>query len=165
MLAYGGASKSGTPSSSKPTFKDILHKTTGTQSTKSLVAQVYIVESARKTPQLELSDPLITRIHEAYAAREALSTGLMDCGHEQWIYSNGSIIHGQRIVRYLFAPRVSTIYFHNNEDYQGVFECGSWFWGRSKLFITPWMSDFDPNLMSVTRTPVWIKLLDLPLHF
>jgi hypothetical protein len=45
-----------------------------------------------------------------------------------------------------------------------VFEFGPWFWGRASLFLTPWFSDFNPNKLSVTKTPIWIQLLDLTLH-
>lgn len=57
----------------------------------------------------------------------------------------------------LFSTGFFALYFRDTKDYQGVFECGPWFWGRPGLLITP-------NVMSMTRIPVWIRLLDLPLH-
>ena len=57
------------------------------------------------------------------------------------------------------------VFFHHTEDCQGFFELGLWFWGRAGLFITPWVLDFDPNKMLVTKTSVWIRLIDFPLHF
>lgn len=38
---------------------------------------------------------------------EALSTGLMACGQELWIFINGLIQHGKMNAIYLFAPRDS----------------------------------------------------------
>lgn len=29
----------------------------------------------------------------------------------------------------------------------------------------PWFPDFDPNKMTVTKMPVWVRLYNLPLHF
>ena len=43
-------------------------------------------------------------------------------------------------------------------------EEGPWFWGRAGCFITPWTFDFDSNHSSITITPVWVKLLNLPMH-
>ena len=56
-------------------------------------------------------------------------------------------------------------YFINPTDYQKVQENGPYFWGRECCFITPWTPDFDPVHVSVTITPVWVILLNLPLHF
>ena len=57
------------------------------------------------------------------------------------------------------------VFFHHSEDHHGVFKLGPWFWGREGLFITPWVVYFDPNKTLVTKTLVWIRLIDLPLHF
>jgi hypothetical protein len=55
--------------------------------------------------------------------------------------------------------------FHNHEEYQKIREEGPWFWGREGLFNTPWHPYFDPNKMSVTTTPVWVRLINFLLHF
>lgn len=65
----GRETKRGTPSSSKPSFKDILHKKLGTHPIGSLVAQAYIVERYEKYPQLELTYPLINGRHDAYTTQ------------------------------------------------------------------------------------------------
>ena len=39
------------------------------------------------------------------------------------------------------------------------------FWGRVRLFITPWFSNFDATNMVVTTLLVWIRLPNLPLPF
>ena len=44
-------------------------------------------------------------------------------------------------------------------------ENGPWFWGRAGCFITPWTANFDATLALVTITPVWVRLLNLPMHF
>ena len=40
-----------------------------------------------------------------------------------------------------------------------------WFWGRVGCFMTPWKSDFDPVNAPVTITPIWVRLLNLSIHF
>ena len=36
--------------------------------------------------------------------------------------------------------------------------------GTAGLFLTPWFPDFDPATVVITRTPVWIRLPNLPVH-
>lgn len=61
--------------------------------------------------------------------------------------------------------RVFQCFFYNHEDYQVVFEFDPYFCARIGIFITSWVSYFDPNKLSMTRTTILIKILDLPLHF
>ena len=51
------------------------------------------------------------------------------------------------------------------ENYIQVNENGPWFWGSVGCFITPWKSDFDPVQALVTITPLWVRLLNLPIDF
>ena len=44
-------------------------------------------------------------------------------------------------------------------------ESGPWFWGKAGCFIMPWEIDFHPSYAPITVTPVWVRLLNLPLHF
>ncbi|KAH9303743.1 hypothetical protein KI387_008147, partial [Taxus chinensis] len=36
--------------------------------------------------------------------------------------------------------------------------------GASGLFLTPWFPYFDLNTYSVAKTPIWVRLPNLPLH-
>ena len=36
--------------------------------------------------------------------------------------------------------------------------------GTVGLFLTPWFPHFDPATAVITRTPVWIRLPNLPIH-
>lgn len=36
--------------------------------------------------------------------------------------------------------------------------------GTARLFLTPWFPGFDPATVVITRTPVWIRLPNLPTH-
>ncbi|KAH9295447.1 hypothetical protein KI387_039035, partial [Taxus chinensis] len=56
------------------------------------------------------------------------------------------------------------VHFRESEDYQRCLIEGLWFWGHAGLFLTPWFPDFDPNTYSVSKTPVWVRLPNLPLH-
>lgn len=66
---------------------------------------------------------------------------------------------------YLCAKGFFIVHFISQEDYQTVFNDGPWFWGRAGLFINPWFPEFDPNIMVVTKMPVWVRLPNLPLQF
>eukprot|EP00253_Pinus_taeda_P017483 PITA_17483 len=55
--------------------------------------------------------------------------------------------------------------FASAEARETIIRNGPWFWGTSGLFMTPWFPDFDPNTMTVTKVPVWVRLFNLPLHF
>ena len=57
------------------------------------------------------------------------------------------------------------VFYDNPADYKKVAENGPWFWARVGCFITPWITDFDPSYALIKITPVWIRLLNLPLHF
>ena len=41
---------------------------------------------------------------------------------------------------------------------------GAWFWGSTGLFLTPWFRDFDPSTAVITKTPIWVRLPNLPVH-
>eukprot|EP00253_Pinus_taeda_P024239 PITA_24239 len=55
--------------------------------------------------------------------------------------------------------------FASTEAKDTIISAGPWFWGTSGLSMTPWFPDFDPNKMTVSRMPVWVRLYNLPLHF
>lgn len=55
--------------------------------------------------------------------------------------------------------------FASKEVRDTIINAGLWFWGTSGLFMTPWFPDFDPNKMTVSKVPVWVRLYNLPLHF
>lgn len=81
------------------------------------MAQAYIIERAEKTPQLELLDPLINGIQEAYAARgiiyrlNGLWPRTMDLF--KWIYTTWT----KDCEISLCSKGFFTVYFHNIEDY------------------------------------------------
>ena len=65
----------------------------------------------------------------------------------------------------LCAKGFFIVYFEVPADHKKVIENGPRFWGRVGCFITPLTIDFDLVHASVTITPVWVKLLNLPIHF
>ncbi|KAH9320527.1 hypothetical protein KI387_015166 [Taxus chinensis] len=36
--------------------------------------------------------------------------------------------------------------------------------GNASLFLTPWFPEFNPNTLSISKTHVWVRLPNLPLH-
>lgn len=55
--------------------------------------------------------------------------------------------------------------FASREVRDTIISAGPWFWGTSGLFMTPWFPYFDPNKMTVSEVPIWVRLYNLPLHF
>jgi hypothetical protein len=55
--------------------------------------------------------------------------------------------------------------FDLQEDKDLIFSSGPWFWGCSGLCMKPWSPSFDPSKDSLSSTPVWVRLPNLPLHF
>jgi len=68
-------------------------------------------------------------------------------------------------VIYIYAPRGFIVKFASTEVRDTIISTGPWFWGTTGLFMTPWFPDFDPNKMTVSRMPIWVRLYNLPLHF
>lgn len=67
--------------------------------------------------------------------RKVLSAGSMACGHELWIYINGFIQHGQMIVRYHFAPRVSSQYIFTTLNIIKGFSSVDHGFGEGRVFL------------------------------
>lgn len=55
--------------------------------------------------------------------------------------------------------------FHSQEATDITLKVGSWLWGSTGLFSTPWFPDFNANMMEITRMSVWVRLYNLRLHF
>ena len=39
-----------------------------------------------------------------------------------------------------------------------------WFWGSTRLFLTPWFPDFDPSSAVITKLPIWVRIPNIPAH-
>lgn len=125
----------GNPSYSKPTFKDLVQPKSGA----TPMPWAYIIERAENIPQLDLNDPVISGIHDAYAERGVICrfNGLWSkmANLYKWIHS--SWIDECEIS--LCTKGFFTILFNHKEDCKCIFELGPWIWGRVGLFITPWL--------------------------
>ena len=112
-----------------------------------------------------MTDPAVIGIYNAYSAKGIIGRlhgfwpGTADLYH--WIHTSWT----EDCEISLCNKGFFTVYFNKQEGYQKAMENGPWFWGKAGLFMTPCLPDFDPNKMSVTRTPIWVRLLKLPLHF
>ena len=123
----------GNLSPAKLSYKEMAQNNNGTVVT----SQAYIVDKADQTPQLELTDPYIASIHDAYLDRGIISrfNGLWPKTPDpfKWIFSNWT----NNCEISLCSRGVLMVSFKRQEHYQGVFDLGPWFWGRDGFFITP----------------------------
>lgn len=56
------------------------------------------------------------------------------------------------------------VLFDDSNHYEKALEEGPWFMGTAGLFLTPLFPYFDPATAVITRTPVWVRLPNLPAH-
>ena len=123
------------------------------------------MEQSTQSPCIELADLTISELYEAYTTRAIICrfNGLWPKTEHlnAWVYQNWSL----DVEITLCAKGFFIVYFEVPDDHKKVTENGAWFWGRAGCFITPWTADFDPVHASVTITPVWVRLLNLPIHF
>ena len=119
----GGSGCGGNLSPAKLSYKEMAQKSNGS----ALISQAYIVDKANQTPRLELIDPFITGIHEAY------STKVIICRFNdlwpktvdmfKWIYSNWT----NDCEISLCSKGFFVVMFKCQENYQGVLDLGPWF--------------------------------------
>ena len=161
----GGAMGKGATSYSKPSFREVVNN-------RSILAQTiepkpveYIVEQSTQPLCVEMEAPIIKELYEAYTERAIIcrfngfwpkTEQLQQCIHQNWSTS---------IEISMCAKGFFVVYFQKPEDYRLVNKNGPWFWGRAGCFITPWKSDFDLLQAPVSITLVWVRLLNLPMHF
>lgn len=123
------------------------------------------MEQTTQSPCVDLAASTIKELYEAYTARAIICrfNGLWPNSEQlhQWIHQTWST----HVEITLCAKGLFIVYFECLADFKQMNENGPWFWGSARCFITPWKSNFDPVNASVTITPVWVRLLNLPIHF
>ena len=77
-----------------------------------------------------------------------------------WIHANWT--HHCKVI--FCSKGYFIVQFDNIKHYEKAIEEGPWFMGTAGLFLTPWFPDFDPATAVITKTPVWIRLPNLPVH-
>ena len=123
------------------------------------------MEQAEQSPCVEFQDSTIQELHGMYSEKTIIcrfnglwpKTKLL----YQWIHNNWT----KDCDISLCSKGFFIVLFDNLADYKKVLENGPWFWGKAGCFITAWTENFDPAHASVTITPVWVRLLNLPIHF
>ncbi|KAH9325649.1 hypothetical protein KI387_005827, partial [Taxus chinensis] len=146
-------------------FKEALENRGGSSSgIHTAKTQAYLVDLAEDIPSLTIENPEVEEYFKKLT-RDAVvvrfngfwpsSTALY-----QWVYKNWT----NKCEISLCSKGFFIVHFRETEDYQRCLTEGPWFWGHAGLFITPWFPDFNPNTYSVTKTPVWVRLPNLPLH-
>lgn len=125
----------------------------------------YIVDQAEQTPALNLDSSGLDDFVNSYETQALIcrfnSFWPKPLNLFHWIFTSWTLdcdIH-------LCSKGFFIVKFSSQEARDTVIRDGPWFWGTSGLFMTPWFPDFDPNKMTVTKMPVWVRLYNLPLHF
>ena len=125
----------------------------------------YIVEKLDSSPILEIKHPQVKQLFSTLQSHAVIFqfNGFWPRSFElhQWVYSNWTT--NCQIL--LCSKGFFVVQFESQEEYQKALSQGPWFWGRARLFITPWFPEFDANSMVVTKMSVWVRLPNLPLPF
>lgn len=162
---HGGVVCKGMSSSSKPSFENVVRNKSPTPPAPvASIPSAYIVEKWQEVPLVEISGLQVTNFYSIF------KSGVIMCRFNgcwppselyQWIHLTWT----NNYELSLYSKGFFIVLFYNIADYQKVFEEGPRFWDRAGPFITPWFPEFDPNTLTVTRAPDWVRLPNLPLHF
>ena len=55
--------------------------------------------------------------------------------------------------------------FKIEEGHDLILNYGLWFWGNSGFCMKPWTPVFNPATDILSLAPIWVRFLNLPLHF
>lgn len=90
-----GTARKGTPSSSKPSFKEVVNKRLTPVQTIEIKLVEYIVEKSTQSPYIELEDTIILKLYEPYTTRAIICrfNGLWPKTEHlnEWVYQNWSL--------------------------------------------------------------------------
>jgi len=179
----GGAPSQGQPTSSRggkgktvpqqktkgaPSYKNILQGNKGSGSSPDqggYTPRPYIVDQLEQTPAFNIDFAGPDDYVQSYETQALIChfnsfwPKPLDLFH--WIFTTWTMecdIH-------LCSKGFFIVRFTSKEITDTIISIGPWFSGTAGLFMTPWFKDFDPNKMTVTKMPVWVRLHNLPLHF
>jgi len=138
-----------------PSYKDIVHS-----SSNSLMVQ----------ESLAISIPLVKDVSkEAIYTSTALTFQIIGLWPRlidlhKWISNLWQLmIKGEAFI-FPCAKGLFIVMFDNAHDRDLILKIGPWFWVKSSLCMKPRTPSFDPVTDSLSTTPVWVRLPNLPLH-
>lgn len=145
--------------------KDVAHSQPSSSADHPFEApKPFLVDKSEDIPSINLSHPGIDDHYQLYAEAALVCrfNGLWPRTSElyQWIHTNWT----KKCEIHLCSKGFFIVVFDRNEDYQKALTGGPWFWGSAGLFLTPWFPDFDPSTDVITKTPIWVRLPNLPAH-
>jgi len=83
---------------------------------------------------------------------------------ENWVIKNWKPLIKNSVTSY-FLGRVFFLFeFTVKEDKDLIFRNGPYFMGPQGLYLNKWMLNFNPKVDIPTVVPVWVRLLNLPIH-
>lgn len=158
----GGAA--GQTSSTRPfSYKDAVHSE-NPKPPEALKSKAFLVEKVEEVPSVELMHEELASQHQDFAERAIICrfNNLWPRSQDlyAWIHENWT--HHCKI--FFCSKGYFIVLFGNIKHYEKALEEGPWFMGTAGLFLTPWFPDFDPATTVITKTPVWIRLPNLPAH-
>ena len=125
----------------------------------------YLVENLESTPTLEIKNPQVKQLFSTLQSIAVICrfNGFWPIYFDlhQWIYTNWTT----NFQILLCSKGFFVVQFKSQGDYQKMLSQGPWFWGRARIFITPWFPEFDANSMEITKMSVCLRLPNFPLPF
>ena len=126
---------------------------------------VYIVDKSEEVPTLEITQPKVIWNILQFKEQTLIYRFIGFCPKTKYILPWIGSEWPEESQVLLSSKGFFLVIFPSQEDLLSVTRKGPWFWGFAGLFITPWFPKFDPLTMVVTKVPIWVQLLNLPIHF
>lgn len=123
-----------------------------------------MVEKIEEVPSVELIHEDLASHLQEFAERAIICrfNGLWPRSQDLYAWIHANWTHHCKI--YFCSKGYFIVLFDNNKHYEKALAEGPWFMGTAGLFLTPWFLDFDLATAVITKTPVWIRLPNLPTH-
>lgn len=121
----------------------------------ALTLSIPVVDKALKEATYFRSHAVVSRFFDLWSKLSDLN----NCTSKNW----NPLLKGEAIICPC-ARGFFIVDFKDNSNRDHISESGLWFWGSSSLFMQPWSPSFDPATASISLSPVWVRLPNLPLH-
>lgn len=160
LCLRGGAT--GKSSSTRPfSYKDAVHPE-NPKPPEALKSKAFLVDKIEEVPSVELIHEDLASHLQDFAERAIICrfNGLWSRSQDLYAWIHANWTHHCKI--FFCSKGYFIVLFDNNNHYEKALAEGPWFMGTTGLFLTPWFPDFDPATAVITKTPVWIRIPNLP---
>ena len=84
---------------------------------------------------------------------------------DNWVQRNWRPLISKNVASYSIGRGYFLLDFESKEDKDLIFKNGPFFKGPQGLYLNGWTLDFDLEADTPKFVPVWVKLLNIPMHY